>query len=212
MITVSEFMKVINYRITGGSEYQWNCYGANARYLDSDSETYSASIIFDSHLSDESSIVYEATVCDYVNNRAYRLINPLFKKQMIDEAADKEVEPIFAWDAIKFIDLEWDKDWLEKATAIVAGTEYDERVAVSIDLADDELLRLMTIAHERDITLNQLVEEILWAEINRFKSENKTPKIKANKSNKKKSKKKNKSCDIHCGNHACDAGCIASHF
>lgn len=206
MITIEDFIKAIEYRITGGSEYLWNCYGDQARYLDSDHEKYSASIIFDEHT------VYEATVWDYDRDRVYRLIDPDFKEQMFQEAGKRNVDPMIAYDSVRYIDLESDTDWLEKVTAIVNGRDYDERVSVPIDLTDDELLRLMTIAHERDITLNQLVEEVVWAEINRFKSENKTPKIKANKSNKKKSKKKNKSCDIHCGNHACDAGCIASHF
>jgi len=38
---------------------------------------------------------------------------------------------------------------------------------VPLDLADDELFRLMTLAHERDITLNQMVEQILREVIER---------------------------------------------
>ena len=34
MTTVEDFVKAVDYKITGGSEYQWDCFGDNARYLD----------------------------------------------------------------------------------------------------------------------------------------------------------------------------------
>jgi hypothetical protein len=37
----------------------------------------------------------------------------------------------------------------------------DNRATVEVDLEDHEWYELMKIAHERDITLNQLVEQIL---------------------------------------------------
>jgi hypothetical protein len=40
---------------------------------------------------------------------------------------------------------------------------------VSVDFSDDELLKYMKLAHERDITFNQLVEEALRAAIERYK-------------------------------------------
>jgi predicted DNA-binding ribbon-helix-helix protein len=49
--------------------------------------------------------------------------------------------------------------------------KQDGRVEVPIDLTDDEFLRLAKMAHERDITFNQLVEEILQSEIDRIEKE-----------------------------------------
>ena len=37
----------------------------------------------------------------------------------------------------------------------------DNRVSIEVDLTDDEWYTLMKLAHEQDITLNQLVENIL---------------------------------------------------
>ncbi|CAB4130251.1 hypothetical protein UFOVP116_345 [uncultured Caudovirales phage] len=37
----------------------------------------------------------------------------------------------------------------------------DDRVSVPLNLNNDELFQLMLMAHERDITLNKLAEEIL---------------------------------------------------
>jgi predicted DNA-binding ribbon-helix-helix protein len=50
-------------------------------------------------------------------------------------------------------------------------TRPDNRVDVPIELTDEEWYTLMRMAHDRDITLNQLVEEILAAEINRIEKE-----------------------------------------
>ncbi len=50
-------------------------------------------------------------------------------------------------------------------------TETDNRVEVEIELADEEWYTLMKIAHHQDITLNQLVERVLTAEIDRLEQE-----------------------------------------
>lgn len=186
MITVANFMKAVDCRITGGSEYQWQCYGPNARYLDCDETDFSVSIIFDT----VDQTVYEATVFDYRNERAYRRFNPDFHKQYLTEAKERGITLSFAWDAVKFVDLETDEDWIEKATAIVNNTAYDERVSIPLELPDEELLVLLKMAHERDITFNQLMEDILLKHIEQIDKRS-APKITA----KKKNKKKNRSVD-----------------
>lgn len=50
-------------------------------------------------------------------------------------------------------------------------TEADNRVDVEIELANEEWYTLMKMAHEQDITLNQLVERVLTAEIDRIEKE-----------------------------------------
>ena len=47
----------------------------------------------------------------------------------------------------------------------------DNRVDVPIELTDEQWYSLMKMAHERDITLNQLVEQILTLEIERIEKE-----------------------------------------
>lgn len=162
---IRQFLDAIQYKITDGSNYCWNCYGSNARYLDSNDDKYSASIIFDSG----TQTVYEAHVCDYVNNRAYRWYNPLFKDKYEQEARERKVDSKQAWDDVNFADTDSEKDFLEKAGAIVEGVEYDTRVTMTVDLSDAELFQLMKLAHERDITFNQMVEEILQDAIDRAK-------------------------------------------
>jgi hypothetical protein len=161
MITIENFLNTVGHRISGGSEYQWECFGSNARYLDSEfPDRYCASIVFDT----QTQVVYEATVCDYSANRAYRWLNLDFKSAYDAEAQHRNADQE-AWDTVGYTDLEVPEDWLAKAEAIVTGQNYDTRVSVPLEMSDDEMLRLMTMAHEQDITLNQLVEQILTVAI-----------------------------------------------
>ena len=157
-------MEVVEYRITEGSTYTWNCYGTNAYRLDSwngEQEGYSVSIVFDTQTQE----VYETTAYDYERNRAYRLMNPDYVRAHDQEARDRNVNAKEAWDDVEYTDLETEEDFLSKARAIIAGEDYDTRVSVPLTLPDDEMFRLMMMAHERDITLNQLVEQAIRAAI-----------------------------------------------
>jgi len=168
MITLKEFMEIVDYRITEGSAYGWLCYGANAYTLDSwdgEQDGHSFSIIFDTSTQE----VYEVQAHDYRNQRAYRLINPKHKDAHSNEASERDVNIGEAWDDVDYVDLEVDDDWIQKASAIEAGEDYDVRVTVPLDLPDDVLFDLMKRAHERDLTLNQMVEEILQTAIDDVK-------------------------------------------
>ena len=154
MITLKEWMEVSNYRITEGSDYY--AYGG-AYALSSwngEQNGYSLEIIFDQ----KTQTVYEVQACDYRHNRAYRLINEPHKEEHRDDEA---------WDDTKWVDLEADDDWIQKALAIVAGEDYDTRVSVPMDFSDEELLQYMKLAHDLDITFNQLVERALREAIER---------------------------------------------
>ena len=162
---IKQFLEAIQYKITEGSDFCWTCYGSNARYLDSTDDKYSASIVFDG----TTQTVYEATVCDYVNNRAYRWYNPLFKENYEQEARERKINVNQAWDDVNYGDTDSEEDLLDKIKAIVEGVEYDTRVTLTVDLSDAELLQIMKLAHDRDITFNQMVEEILQDAIDRAK-------------------------------------------
>jgi len=159
MITIKEWMELVDYKITEGSDYGWSCYGPYSYTLDSWNGVhgkggYSFSIIF----STKSQKVYEVSVCDYTNERAYRMINPKFQKKHAKEATDRGVNLNEAWDCVDYMDLDVVDDFIQKALAIRAGETYDTRVQVPVDFSDEELFQYMKIAHERDITFNQLVE------------------------------------------------------
>jgi len=167
MITLKEWMEVVNYRITEGSDFMWDCYGPNSYSLDSWSgsqDGHSFTVIFDT----KTQVVYEVQSHDYRTQRAYRLVNPDFASERNIESADRNVALNEAWDGVNYIDLEEDDDWFQKALAIEAGEEYDTRVTVPLDLDEHEMFTLMKMAHERDLTLNEFVEEILREQLTRM--------------------------------------------
>jgi len=169
MITLKQWMETFNYRITEGDSYGWTCYGSNAQSLSSwngkhSDGGWSGNIVFDT----ENQTVYEVEVCDYTNERAYRIINPEYKKAHDTEAKRRSASADEAWDCVKFVDLEVDEDWLEKAEAIVDGLDYDTRVSIPIELPDEELLYLFKMAHERDMKFNDFVEDILKQALEKY--------------------------------------------
>jgi hypothetical protein len=100
-------------------------------------------------------------MCDYTNDRAYRMINPKNQEKHAKEALARNVNLTEAWDCVDYIDLDVVDDFIQKALAIRAGESYDTRVQVPVDFSDEELLQYMKLAHERDMTFNELVEEAL---------------------------------------------------
>ena len=155
-----EWMELVGYRITEGSDYMWQCYGSNAYALDSwngEQDGHSFTVIFDT----KDQTVYEVQAHDYVHDRAYRMINEDFQKKNRKEAKKRDINKDNAWDDVDYVDLEVDDDFIQKCLSIKAGENYDTRVSVPLELDDDQLFELMRIAHEQDITLNYLVENIL---------------------------------------------------
>jgi hypothetical protein len=170
VITLKDFMETVGYRVTEGSQYMWHCYGEHAYRLDywnQQQDGHSVSIVFDTR----THVVYEASAYDYANDRAYRLINPDYVEAHRAEARSRDVDEDQAWDDVDYTSLEVEEDFLEKARAIVEGRVYDTRVKVPITLDDSELFELMKMAHERDVTFNQLVESMLREVISRYEAE-----------------------------------------
>lgn len=169
MITLKDFLEAVDYRITGGSEYQWKCFGENARYLDCDSpelNVYSVNCVFDS----VDQTVYTVEAWDYANDRVYRWIHPAYIKKHMKACAKHDVDVYSACDSMNYTDLDVAEDILEKARAIVLQEEYDTRVMVPVDFSNEDLLKYMKMAHERDMTFNEFIEEALRFAIEEHKA------------------------------------------
>jgi len=161
MITLKQYFETINYRVSEGYQFQWQCYGPNAYGLESVdnrcTDGHSVGIIFDT----QDQTVYQVEVHDYKNYRSYRLNNPVFNDARRQECTSRGLDPDEAYDGVKFVDLETVEDFLEKATAIIKGDDYDTRVSIPLELPDNVLFTLMKQAHEQDITLNEHMENVL---------------------------------------------------
>jgi hypothetical protein len=166
-LTLADVNEALNHQITEGSEYQWQCYGPNARFLDYTigGLDVTAGVIYDTQTQE----VYEATLCNGPADLAYRWTNPKFIKAHRKEAKKRGVDADQAWDDVDYIDVSVD-EWIQAALDLVSESPVEEEhldlrkttdTTVEINLDDSELLQLCMMAHEQDITLNALVNNIL---------------------------------------------------
>jgi hypothetical protein len=148
MLTLKQFLELIEYKVTEGSEWFGNIPNLHSlSYWNGkhDDGGVSMNIVF----STKDQTVYLVEVCDYERNKAYRLHNPELKTD--DEA----------WDGVRYTTLETVEDFIEKAKAIMSGKDYDTRVTIPLELTDQEMLTLFKMAHERDMTFNDFVCELI---------------------------------------------------
>ena len=104
MITLKEWMELVDYKITEGSDYYTNIPGLySMSFWNEQQDGFSFFIAFDPK---DNQRVYVVEACDYANNRAYRIKDPAIE---LDNQA---------WDGIDFTDLEVDDDFIQKALAI----------------------------------------------------------------------------------------------
>jgi hypothetical protein len=170
-MNLKQVNEVFDYWIVGGSEYQWNCYGPNARYLDYESNYAHGSVLYDTKTQE----VYEVSVNDKADKHTpYRWMNPNTVEKYKAECTFRGVNPKSAWDDIVWCDLEVAEDFCTKANAIFNGLDFDPRIEVPLDLEDDLILELALEAHKRDITLNKMVELVLEKAIKEHNKVNET--------------------------------------
>jgi hypothetical protein len=166
---LNEINEVLDHKITGGAEYNWNCY-PDSRYLDYESDFAHVSVIY----STVDQKIYQAEVSVKTeawdeDKKPYRWLNPDYVDALYKESTNRNLDTDVAWDDIKWIDLEMKEDFLDKAKALFKGQECDTRVQFPVDLDDDVILKLSMEAHKRDITLNKMIEIILQEVIDRHR-------------------------------------------
>ena len=169
MLDMKEWMELVDYKITEGDNYGWSCFGSNSYQLSSwngihGKGGYSFNIVF----STKTHKVYSVEVCDYTNDRAYRMINPEYVKKHEKEAKNRGVNMNEAWDDVEYIDLEIDEDFIQKAQAIKAGKDYSTDISVPLDLPDELLLEAALNAHRQNITLNEYINNALREMIDEY--------------------------------------------
>ena len=170
---ISDLNETFDHKISGGDNYLWNCW-PNARFIEYKSDYAYVSAVFNTVTQE----VYEVNISTDDNTwtpniSPYRWLNPDFKDEYLAEAKSRKVDPTVAWDDTKWCDLETVDDFLEKAYEVFNGnSDFDKRIEVPLDLDDDELLKVALMAHERDITLNQMFEELIKLAIEKHKAEN----------------------------------------
>jgi len=155
---LSEINNTFQHQITGGSDYGWDCYGSNTWSIDYSSKYAHGYVIFDT----VTQKVYEVNVSPVTDtHKPYRYIDPDYRMSHDTEAVDRNVDPNVAWDDTNWVDLETEEDFIDKASKMFKGEKFDTRIVVPLDLDNETIIQLSMEAHKRDITLNQMVEELL---------------------------------------------------
>lgn len=153
---IDKFLVCFDYRVSGGSEYLWNCF-PDARYMDFESEHGYGTILFSS----KDQTVYYAEVSSADGTYAYRWLNPEFKDSYLEECQQRKVDYKIAWDTVEWVDLEVVEDFFEKASSVMNGRSFDKRIIIPLDLDDDNFLMAAKAAHSMDITINKFFEEAI---------------------------------------------------
>lgn len=90
---VESFLAYIEYKITGGSEFLWECYGPNAWCIESD-HTHAV-------IDRVTHMVYEVEV-NICNSKNYKWIDPDFADKYIAEAESRKVDPWQVYDDVNY--------------------------------------------------------------------------------------------------------------
>lgn len=116
-----EIINACQARITGGSEYQWQCYGSNARYMDfSDQDgTECVSVVMDA----QTQKVYELNMYVPGYDQAFVWRHPDHVGSYLAECTVRGIVPNVAWDSVKYIEV--DEKTAMKYLKDIIGTYYD---------------------------------------------------------------------------------------
>jgi hypothetical protein len=156
-MTLQDWLDTVDYKITEGSKFEWECFGDNAYSWLSQAGENTAEVTFDT----ETKVVYQLRAIDQENGRAYSWLNPGFKDAMYIEAVTLGVDVDVAYDDVKLVDIEVEYDILEKMKAIVNNEPYDTRVVIELDFTPEEEQMFRSIAEQKGVTVDELVEIIL---------------------------------------------------
>lgn len=102
------------YLISGGDIFQWYCFGPNARFLDYETETAVASVVFDC----KNQTVYQVYVDHKIENEGYVWFNPNFIGEYIKESSEHNIHYCQAYDDINRIEINDTVAFLDKASKL----------------------------------------------------------------------------------------------
>jgi hypothetical protein len=161
---LKDVMKALDHKVVDTAEYQWKCFGSNARFMDFKSDYSHVSVVFDT----ETHTIYQATIEPIVmkdHDGPYRWVNPNWADALFDEARERKVDESKAWDDVEWINLDLSEDFLEKAIAIFNGKKYDRRILVKIELPELAWAKLIVLADEKGVSQEKLINHILRRQV-----------------------------------------------
>lgn len=134
MTNFKQLIEAANFQITGGSEYTWNSYGPHARWLDFNSSVFNVefSLIFDC----DNQTVYQASL--YLNDSAFRWINPDFVEKFKAESFAREVDPRIAYENTFYTDCEVFSDFVSKVKESFTTGNCDTSILIALEFTPEQ--------------------------------------------------------------------------
>lgn len=133
MNTFQQLVEAAQFQISGGSEYLWNNFSPNARWLDFEAKEFEAemSMVFDS----TSQEVFQAAL--YFGDNAFRWTNPTFVETYKKEAYQRKVDPREAYDGKHFTDCDLFEDFVIKVKDIFTTGKCENEVIIPLDFSPE---------------------------------------------------------------------------
>lgn len=164
MIFLNDFLSLIKFKITGGCEHLWNCFGQETRILDHDADDYNMSVVFSPTTQEIYQISFNADNLDdpkYPHPHFF-WVNGAYEQALFDEAAERGVDILLIDQTVveQVHSYEVAINYIMENTGLTLGEEMD------LDLDDDVILWLSKKAMQANITMNALINNILRESLN----------------------------------------------
>lgn len=161
-MSLHDFFTLFDYKVTEGSDFCWNCFGPNSRFIELKYNDIGGSVVF-SKLDQE---IFQAEVYDEAKNLAYRWMPTQAKIDYFAECEKRNVPKMEAWDGCEFVDVDSVSEFYGIVKSLIEGEDPDEDfpeddLDVELDLPHNVIVFLALEAHKRNITLNEMINIVL---------------------------------------------------
>jgi hypothetical protein len=95
LVTLKDYLNSVGYKITGGGEFGWNCYGENIFCIDSEKMNKAKNYTFSTDLTfnTKTFTVYEMNSWDYKKKIIYLWVHPRYYKKYLKENKERGINP-----------------------------------------------------------------------------------------------------------------------
>lgn len=108
---IKDFLEAINFEVTGGEKYCWDCFGKDARYMDFEIDlNTSISAVY----STKNQQVFEITATNVFWRKAYAWYDPEYKDAYLTECDKRGVNEYQAFDDVSYEVIISEKEVLDK--------------------------------------------------------------------------------------------------
>lgn len=157
-----QLLEASQFKIVGGSEYLWNSFGKDVRYLDI--ENSELNIQLDLIFNTQTQEVFQASL--FMKDNTFRWLSPDYIDAYKKECYERDVDPRIAYDNVKYCDCAVFEDFLSKVKEAFETGTCDNKVTIQLDLKEEEKEQLLDAC--KDISLDDFVSQILAKEVEKI--------------------------------------------